>query len=223
MSPLLIRFLISVSVFVAAWTAEASTFRLTDEDGVVHFTNAPTDPRYQRFSGGTGTSTGWLRLPQGGRYAKEIREASLRHGVDTALVEAVIRVESAFDPWAVSRKGAMGLMQLMPTTASILGVRDAFNPRENLEGGVRHLRSLIDRFQGNIQLALAAYNAGEEPVRWYRGIPPYPETRAYVRRILELYGMGGASPAPPAQFMYRYEDSRGTVIYTNIPPSPGRR
>jgi soluble lytic murein transglycosylase len=203
-------------------TAEASNFRLIDEDGVVHLTNAPTDPRYQRLSGQTGTSAGWLRLPLRGKYQKEIQEASVRYGVDSALVAAVIRVESAFDPWAVSRKGAMGLMQLMPTTASVLGVRDAFNPKQNIDGGVRHLRGLIDRFAGDIPLALAAYNAGEEPVRWHRGIPPFPETQAYVRRIMQLYGGRGAVLVP-AQFIYRYEDSQGTVTYTNIPPPSNRR
>ena len=219
---LLLTLLVIGSLFFAH-AAEASSFRLIDEDGVVHFTNAPTDPRYQRLSGQTGTSAGWLRIPLRGRYQKEIREASQRYGVDSALVEAVIRVESSFDPWAVSRKGAMGLMQLMPTTASVLGVRDAFNPRQNIDGGVRHLRGLIERFGGNIPLALAAYNAGEEPVRWYRGIPPFPETQAYVRRIMQHYGEHGAAAVAPTQFIYRYEDSHGTVTYTNVPPPSKRR
>jgi soluble lytic murein transglycosylase len=215
--------LLVIGFLVSVHAAEASSFRLIDGDGVVHLTNAPTDPRYQRLSGQTGTSAGWLRIPLRGRYQKEIQEASQRYGVDSALVEAVIRVESAFDPWAVSRKGAMGLMQLMPATASVLGVRDAFNPKQNIDGGVRHLRGLIDRFSGNIPLVLAAYNAGEEPVRWYRGIPPFPETQAYVRRIMQLYGGHGAAPVAPAQFIYRYEDSQGTVTYTNIPPPSNRR
>jgi soluble lytic murein transglycosylase-like protein len=209
------------AIFIAtAVTAEASGFRLVDDNGVVHFTIAPTDPRYQRLSRETERSVGWLRGLPSHRYRTEIQEASLRHGVDSALVEALIRVESAFDPWAVSRKGAMGLMQLMPATAAMLGVRDAFNPKQNIEGGVRHLRGLLDSFAGNISLALAAYNAGVEPVRWFRGIPPYPETQAYVRRILQLYG--GGSPIVPAQFVYRYEDAEGTVIYTNVPPSSFR-
>ncbi len=127
----------------------------------------------------------------------------------------MIRVESAFNPWAVSRKGAQGLMQLMPQTASSLGVRNAFNPRQNIEGGVRHLRGLIDRYGGNLPLALAAYNAGAQAVDWFRGIPPYRETQQYVRQILTLYGTG--SPTGPPQAIYRYEDPEGTVVYTNIP------
>ncbi len=198
--------------------ASAASYRLTDPEGVTHFTNAPTDPRYRRIPGMSGTLAGWLRLPEGtlGRYGQHIREISSRYGLDPALVEAVIRVESAFNPWAVSRKGAQGLMQLMPRTASSLGVRDAFDPRQNIEGGVKHLRYLMDRFPGNLPLALAAYNAGENAVAQYRGIPPYPETQEYVQKILGSHG-GGEAP----QIIYRHEDPDGTVTYTNIRPPAG--
>lgn len=199
--------------------APASSFRMVDEDGVVHLTNAPTSPRYRPQPGWTGTASGWLAIPGGvasGRYVEEIHDLANRYGVDPDLVHSVIRVESAFNPWAVSRKGARGLMQLMPQTASSLGVRDTFNPRQNIDGGVRHLRGLIERYGGNLPLALAAYNAGVQAVDWYRGIPPYPETQLYVRRILSLYGAG--SGVGTRQLIYRYEDSQGTVVYTNIPP-----
>lgn len=213
--------LLAAAMGLLGWAgpAAASSFRMVDGDGVVHFTNAPNSPRYQRQSGWTGTSSGWLAIPGGGgrgRYAEEIGAAANRYGVDPDLVHSVIRVESAFNPWAVSRKGARGLMQLMPRTAYSLGVRDTFNARQNIDGGVRHLRSLIDRYGGNLPLALAAYNAGAPAVDWYRAIPPYPETQQYVRRILDLYGAGSGAGTP--QFIYRYEDSQGTVVYTNIPP-----
>jgi soluble lytic murein transglycosylase-like protein len=190
---------------------------------VVHLTNAPTNSRYQLQPGWSGTASGWLAIPEAvrGRYSQQIVEAADRYGVDPNLVQSVIRVESAFNPWAVSRKGARGLMQLMPRTASALGVRDAFNPAQNIDGGVRHLRGLIDRYGGNLPLALAAYNAGAQAVDWYRGIPPYPETQQYVRRILSLYGGGSGAGMP--QVIYRYEDSQGSIVYTNIPPVfPGR-
>ena len=191
---------------------------MVDADGVVHLTNAPTNARYHPQPGWSGTASRWLAIPEGlrGRYAQEITNAADRYGVDPGLVQSVIRVESAFNPWAVSRKGAQGLMQLMPRTASSLGVRDAFNPAQNIDGGVRHLRSLIDRYGGNLPLALAAYNAGAQAVDWYRGIPPYPETQQYVQRILSLYGMGAGAGTPPV--IYRYEDSQGAIVYTNVPP-----
>lgn len=113
-----------------------------------------------------------------------IKEAADRYGLDEALIAAVIEAESQFNPRAVSRRGAQGLMQLMPDTAASLGVEDPFSPRENIYGGVRHLRSLMDRFDNNVPLALAAYNAGHVAVINHRGIPPYPQTRAYVSRIL---------------------------------------
>lgn len=125
--------------------------------------------------------------PIGGLYFGEIRDAARRHGVSEALIFAVIRYESDFDPFAVSRKGARGLMHLMPDTARSLGVRDAFDPIDNIDGGVRHLRGLLDRFDDNVALALAAYNAGERAVATYGGVPPYPETREYVRRVLGLF------------------------------------
>jgi hypothetical protein len=123
-----------------------------------------------------------------------IKEAADRYGVAEDLIAAVIEAESQFNPRAVSRRGAQGLMQLMPDTAASLGVEDPFSPRENIHGGVRHLRSLLDRFDNNVPLALAAYNAGHVAVINHGGIPPYPQTRAYVSRILRQLKRNDAGP-----------------------------
>jgi soluble lytic murein transglycosylase-like protein len=131
----------------------------------------------------------------------------------------VIRAESGFDPRAVSRKGARGLMQLMPATASTLGVRDSFNPQQNIDGGVRHLRGLIERFGSNLPLAVAAYNAGEGAVMRHGGIPPYPETQEYVARVMRFYGSDTGTVATRT---YQRVGADGTITYTNIPPN-GRR
>ena len=178
----------AAGLVVLLWvaSAEADSFRLVDGNGVVHLTNAPNDPRYRGMPIVSGTSTGWLRMTETShhQFASDIREISMRHGVDPRLVESVIRAESAFNPTAVSRTGARGLMQLMPQTAAMLGVRDSFDPRQNIEGGVRHLRYLLDRYPGNVSLAVAAYNAGEGAVDSHRGIPPFAETQQYVQRVL---------------------------------------
>ena len=122
-----------------------------------------------------------------------IREAAILYGFSQNLVAAIIETESQFNTHAVSRRGARGLMQLTPATAALLGVDDPFDPRANIHGGVRHLRSLMDRFDNNLTLALAAYNAGERAVLIYGGVPPYRETRQYVSRILQRLDREGAS------------------------------
>jgi soluble lytic murein transglycosylase-like protein len=121
------------------------------------------------------------------RYGNLINDAARKHEVDPLLVGAVIRHESGFAPTAVSKTGAMGLMQLMPETAQSLGVRDAFDPGQNIEGGTALLRQMLDRYHGHVDLALAAYNAGPAAVDKYGGIPPYPETQSYVRNVMESY------------------------------------
>jgi soluble lytic murein transglycosylase-like protein len=221
--PGLVGCVVALGVLAAA-PAGAQVYRLSTGDGTVHFTNAPTDPRYRSFGPppASGTAAGWLSLPraEAGRYVAEIRGASERYGVPERLVQAVIKVESAFNPRAVSVKGAQGLMQLMPETASMLGVRNSFDPQQNIDGGVRHLRGLIERFGHDLPLALAAYNAGERAVVTHRGIPPYPETRDYVSRVLFHYDGSAAGPPPTA--VYRAVGADGTITYTNIPPR-GRR
>ena len=116
-----------------------------------------------------------------------VHEAARRENLDPRLVASLVTVESAWNPTAVSHKGALGLMQLMPATAARLEVDDAFDPHDNVRGGVAELARLIDRYAGNLNLALAAYNAGEGAVARYRGVPPFAETRDYVERILSLY------------------------------------
>lgn len=115
-----------------------------------------------------------------------LRAANL-YQVDLALIKAIIMVESRYDPRAISIRGAKGLMQLMPKTAALLGVKDSFNPEENIDAGVRHFKFLLNQFKGNIKLALAAYHAGSRRVREYRGIPPFPSTRLYIKRVFEYY------------------------------------
>ena len=210
------------AAIVMAAPVGAETYKFKAPDGSTHFTNAPADPRYQRMGFTTGTEAGWLRLPEGDTapYAREITDAASRYGIPEQLVTAVIRAESGFNPRAVSRKGAQGLMQLMPSTASVLGVRNSFDPRENIDGGVRHLRGLLDRFPGNLSFAIAAYNAGEKAVTAFGGIPPYPETQDYVVRVLRFYGLEGVDT--PQMRVYQTISRDGTVTYTNIPPR-GRR
>ena len=201
-------------------SASAGAARMVDADGNVHFTNMPADPRYRVLPGGSsGTASGWLHLPGPARrrHAVDIREISERYGVSEALVRAIVRAESGFDPGAVSAKGAGGLMQLMPRTASALGVVDRFDARENITGGVRHLRYLLDRYRGSVPMALAAYNAGAGPVDAYRGIPPYPETQQYVRRVLLEAGLKDSGRAPSV--LYRFKGPDETITYSNIRPT----
>lgn len=152
-------------------------------------------------------------------YAEEVTAAAGRYGIPAPLIHAVIRVESGYNPRAVSRRGAQGLMQLMPETAALLGVRDSFNPHQNIDAGSRHLRGLMQRFGNDLPLVLAAYNAGEQAVLTHRGVPPYQETRQYVSRVIGLYT--GTSLGMPRS-TFRAFDRDGTLVYTNMPQSRRR-
>ena len=137
-----------------------------------------------------------VTVAPGGDLREAAALAARRHGLDPTLVLAVVSVESGFRPQAVSPKGAQGLMQLMPRTAQSLGVVDAFDPEQNLDGGVRHLGQLLAAYDGDVERALAAYNAGEGAVHRHNGIPPYRETRAYVKKVLERYRAQAPPKAP---------------------------
>jgi soluble lytic murein transglycosylase len=166
--------------------AEAGTpiYAYTDDRGVVHFSSFQRDRRYQRYE--LEDRRRLQRVPRDWQYDGLIGLTAREHDLQPALVKAVIAAESNFDPDAVSRKGALGLMQLMPRTAESLGVENPFHPVENVRGGTRYLRLMIDRF-GDLERALAAYNAGPEAVDRYGGIPPYRETRDYVKRVMTYY------------------------------------
>lgn len=172
-------------------TARADIYRYEDPDGTLHFTDAPTDKRFKVFMRDIKKDKklrtafklpGYARNPA--EFEPIINSCSREFGVDSSLVKAVIHAESGYNPSAVSAKGAQGLMQLMPKTAQGLKVSDCFNPSDNIRGGVRYLRFLLDTFKGDESLALAAYNSGMGSVAKYGGIPPFKETQSYVAKVL---------------------------------------
>jgi len=176
-----------VSLSVLHTVASAETmYRFIDQAGVIHFSNAPTDPRYKKIVAAQ-TQVRQSRTVTVPSLHEMIQRASHTHSLSPALLHAVIRVESGYDSNAVSPKGAMGLMQLMPGTASMLNVTNPYDPLDNISGGARHLRYLLDRFGGNVELALAAYNAGEARVLRDNQVPQISETRQYVHKVLRVY------------------------------------
>ncbi len=156
-------------------------------------------------------------------YISLINEWAPQYNLDANLVEAVVAVESNYDRFAVSKKGAQGLMQLIPATAKRFGVRDAFDPADNIRGGIRYLNFLMSYFQRNLEHVLAAYNAGERAVVRYHGVPPYPETQKYIRKVTSLYHAlnSAAAPAAPVQWqrgkfrLKRVILPNGSILFTN--------
>lgn len=188
-------FILILLLGIAAAVEAGPIYVFKEKDGSTRFSSKPPpagvqaqvftgkDARYSVvISRGPGRSD--PIFPE--RYAQVIEGASVRHGVDRSLIRAVIHAESGFRVRAVSPKGAQGLMQLMPETAKMMGVRDSFSPDENIDGGTRYLSDLIKRHPHNLTYAIAAYNAGPGAVDQYRGVPPYSETREYVKRVLRL-------------------------------------
>jgi len=188
-------FICCLLVFILSFSVskhvKAEIYTYEDDNGTVHFSNVPTDPQYTmiippkeepKLTGKNG-----IQNNHHSEFNKLITDKSYQYGLDPALVKAVIAVESDFNPRAVSEKGAMGLMQLMPLTAKDLGVSNSFDPAANVDGGTRYLRYLLDYFNWDIELALAAYHAGKSRVERHFGIPPIPATHAYVKRVKSTY------------------------------------
>jgi len=175
---------------LAVGTSCADIYRYEDDDGIIHFTDAPTDRRFKVFMRDLKkdkqlrTKLQFASTVNPAEYDQIISACASKYGVKSSLIKAVIHAESGYNPNAVSRKGASGLMQLMPGTARSLKVSNSFDPKDNVEGGVKYLRFLLDTFHGDVSLAVAAYNAGLNKVARYGGIPPYNETRSYVNKVL---------------------------------------
>ena len=238
----------SITVAIALgglWLSSATATRAqiasyVDEHGKLIYTNDSPSPRRSnavksraQFDGtapsakpsdSTAASVASLGLVSSGGMDsgldRIVRDASERHNLDPALVKAVIGTESGWNPKAVSNKGAQGLMQLIPSTAGRMGVNNAFDPAQNVDGGARYLRSLLDRYHGNLEMTLAAYNAGEGAVERFGGVPAYPETRAYVKKVTNSYFRPGNGrnpklwepPRPPVRPTVMPD---GRVIFTN--------
>jgi soluble lytic murein transglycosylase-like protein len=185
-------------LFFFAPFCHADIYKYTDAEGVIHLTNVPTDPDVPYVLVMKEKRVIFQLKGNIAGYDALIAKAAEKYRVDPFLVKAVIKAESNFNHKAVSPVGARGLMQLMPSTAAALQVKDSFHPETNIDGGVRYLRYLLNIFNGNLPLVLAAYNAGENAVmRHNNRIPPYPETQTYVRRVLNYfdgYNKGNGTP-----------------------------
>ncbi|MBI4689948.1 MAG: lytic transglycosylase domain-containing protein [Nitrospirae bacterium] len=220
----------TVIVVLLLWTfAEADIYKYVREDGVILYTDAPLGEKIikekinkKETSPAAKTETVNSKKNKDS-YHPIVHKKAKEHDIDPSLVTAVIKAESNGNPYAVSRKGAMGLMQLMPMTASELQVRNPFDPEDNIDGGTRYLRYLIERFNGNLTLALAAYNAGPKVVEKYGSVPPISETRQYVKRVLSLYNgktdipVSASYKQKKSEPIYKIIMEDGTILFTNFP------
>ena len=199
-------------------TQASNIVAITQPDGRIVYVNFDRPAKQSDAWGLTETSTA-----RSAEIDSIMRRVASRYGIDPELIRAIILTESDYNPGAVSPKGAMGLMQLIPSTAERFGVENPFDPKQNIEGGVSYLKYLLQLFGGNLPLSLAAYNAGENTVIRSGGIPAIPETEHYVRKVTRLYHVpvSGSvnqanSPASAASPIFRYADSAGVVHFTNV-------
>ncbi|MBU0697905.1 MAG: lytic transglycosylase domain-containing protein [Proteobacteria bacterium] len=177
----------TVLLFLAVRPLSADIYSYIDSQGVLHFTNVPTSAKYKVYIKEKPSRS--LNLYTSNQYDHMITGASQRHGVSFSLLKALIKTESDFDHRAISNAGAKGLMQIMPENIRLLRIKDPFDPWENIMGGARYLKQLIERFNGELSLALAAYNAGPNIVERHQGIPPIKETEDFVKKVLGYYSM----------------------------------
>ncbi len=217
------------SMLFIASTASSDIFKYIDENGVTCYTDAPLGKKNQKILTEKNNKVVPNKkkieksLAVNADYSSYVQKSARKYEIEPELIHAVIRTESNGNYRAVSKKGAMGLMQLMPSTANDMNVSNPFNPEENIEGGTRYLRYLIEKFNGNLTLAIAAYNSGPTTVERYGNVPPITETRQYVNRVLALYkgkrqyAISGpvednqVRPAP----MYKVVLEDGTILFTN--------
>ena len=216
------RSILIISIVLAgASPAAAQIYSWRDADGKLVLSDKPrTGDGTQTYAvhGSTAVRAAAGSTSKSAPYEASIAEHARRQQVAADLVRAVIQVESAFNPVAVSSKGAMGLMQLMPATARELGVGNPFDPDQNIRGGVAYLRRLLDRYNGNVELALAAYNAGMGNVEKYGDVPPFKETKKYVKKVT------GAAPPVPVNIIYKWMelvDGKPVTKFSNKPPAAG--
>lgn len=201
------RSVLLVSLLVASClSTQAEIVQYKGHDGRRYFTNVNANPPQRKTPQSPTPSTA---VPA--RTLRLIQELARQYRIEARLIQAVIKVESNFNPRAISSAGALGLMQLMPATAKRFDVDDPFNPRANIEGGIRYLKYLLRLFPNDLRRVLAAYNAGEHAVHRHNGIPPYPETQRYVKRVMAFYG-----PAPAAKKIYRFRKANGSILFTNM-------
>ena len=221
-----------VAILVTSPALAGSLYKYVDESGNVIFSNIgaertrkPEPPRPAQMTSAKPATPDTAQISPEELYGPLIEQMSKKHSVDSSLIRTIIRVESNFDPDAVSHKGCKGLMQLKPETATRFGVTDILDPSQNIEGGTKFLKFLLDFFKNDISLVAAGYNAGENAVTRWGGIPPYRETRNYVRKVKALY----TPPEPPTTVaavedqppinrkIYRVVQPDGSVLFTNTP------
>jgi len=211
----IIIFIISIIPLITWSFSYSDIYEYVDENGISHFTNIPKNKNFKKIIiSGRNSLKNKSIIPSD--YHQIILSKARRYNIEPSLIKAIITVESNWNPVAISRRGAIGLMQLMPSTIKEMQVNNPFNPEENIEGGVRYLRLLLDRFKGELPLALAAYNAGPEVVEKFGDVPPIQETRQFVQEVLSMYK---SNLRNQRSIIYKIIYNDGTILYTNNPLS----